>query len=124
MTCCSVLDIYSCNYHHPFICKKVRWIFKLYKTAKSDVSGQKIHQNLFSLPSLCYTLVCCASVTGVNVVLNCCRHDSDTATPPGSPTHPHLKDVFPSKSPSNRRSSRFSISKVKTKQICDTDLLL
>lgn len=48
----------------------------------------------------------------MNVLFTCCRADSDTATPPGSPTHPHLKDVFPSKSPNTRRSSRFSITKV------------
>ncbi|XP_069993071.1 chloride channel protein 2 isoform X4 [Penaeus vannamei] len=37
------------------------------------------------------------------------RHDSDSATPPGSPAVNRLKDLFPSKSPVTRKSSRFSV---------------
>ncbi|XP_042877636.1 chloride channel protein 2-like isoform X5 [Penaeus japonicus] len=37
------------------------------------------------------------------------RHDSDSATPPGSPAVNRLKDLFPSKSPLVRKSSRFSV---------------
>ncbi|XP_069993072.1 chloride channel protein 2 isoform X5 [Penaeus vannamei] len=40
------------------------------------------------------------------------KHDSDSATPPGSPAVNRLKDLFPSKSPVTRKSSRFSVSKV------------
>ncbi|XP_042877633.1 chloride channel protein 2-like isoform X2 [Penaeus japonicus] len=40
------------------------------------------------------------------------KHDSDSATPPGSPAVNRLKDLFPSKSPLVRKSSRFSVSKV------------
>ncbi|XP_042877634.1 chloride channel protein 2-like isoform X3 [Penaeus japonicus] len=37
------------------------------------------------------------------------KHDSDSATPPGSPAVNRLKDLFPSKSPLVRKSSRFSV---------------
>ncbi|KAK7084273.1 Chloride channel protein 2 [Halocaridina rubra] len=40
------------------------------------------------------------------------RSKRDSPTPPGSPSSNRIKEMFPSRSPATRKSSRFSISKV------------